>query len=150
MYLVCVARFWYWGGHRDGEKLPENSPMSDSTNATGSKTDLPLDKAEPISDGSSAYVIIYLKRGKKLLCKKRRQPERGLKICERRNSADTEVSEEGGGRRCSRHQSRDSPAAHGEEHGEAGCALAARGGPQWSRSPPVARGRDPTLDQVDA
>ncbi|CAM9880338.1 unnamed protein product, partial [Bubo scandiacus] len=43
-------------------------------------------------------------------------------------------------RRCSRHQSRDSPAAHGADPGEAGCAPAAHGGPRWSRSPSAARG----------
>jgi len=31
----------------------------------GSKTDLPLAKAEPISDNGSASVITYLRRGKK-------------------------------------------------------------------------------------
>jgi len=54
------------------------------------------------------------------------------------------------GRRHSRHQRRDSPAAHGEDHGEAGCPPAAHGGPQWSRYPPAACGRDPTPEQVDA
>ena len=38
-------------------------------------------------------------------------------------------------------QALDSPAAHGEDHGEAGFAPAARGGPWWSRSPPAAHGR---------
>jgi len=41
-------------------------------------------------------------------------------------------------RRCSRCQSRDSPAARGEDHGEAGCHSAAHGGPRWSRYPPAA------------
>ena len=51
----------------------------------------------------------------------------------------------------SRRQSRVfSPAAHDEDHGEADCPPAAPGGPQWSRSPPVAHGRDPTPEQVDA
>jgi len=43
------------------------------------------------------------------------------------------------GRRCSRHRSRDSPAACGEDHGEASCPPAADGGPWWSRYPPAAR-----------
>ena len=47
----------------------------------------------------------------------------------------------GRGRGCSRHQSRDSPAAHGVDRGEAGCLPAAHGGPWWSRYPPAARGR---------
>lgn len=38
------------------------------------------------------------------------------------------------GRRCSKQQSRNSPAAHGEDHGGAGCSPAAHRGPQWSRS----------------
>jgi len=41
-------------------------------------------------------------------------------------------------------------AACDEDHGEAGCSAAVHGGPWWSRSPPVARGRDPTLEQGDA
>ena len=72
-----------------------------------------------------------------------------MRLCERNNSADTKVSEEGEGRRCSRHQSRDSTAAHGAVPGEAGCALQpmeVRGGadlhlqpmetPHWSRGMP--------------
>jgi len=46
-----------------------------------------------------------------------------VRRCERNNSADTKVSEEGGGRRCLRRQSRESSlAAHDEDHGEAGCS----------------------------
>jgi len=41
-------------------------------------------------------------------------------------------------------------AAPDEDHGEAGCPPAAHGGPWWSRYPPVAHGRDPMLEQVDA
>jgi len=47
-------------------------------------------------------------------------------------------------------EQRDSSAAHDEDHGEAGCAPAVHGGPRWSRSPPVAHGKDPTPEQVDA
>jgi len=45
------------------------------------------------------------------------------------------ISDTGGWeRRCSRCRSRDfSPAACGEDHGEADCAPAAHGGPRWSR-----------------
>ncbi|GAB0206480.1 hypothetical protein GRJ2_003113600 [Grus japonensis] len=60
-----------------------------------SKTDPPLAKAEPISDNGSASVITYLRRGKKH--QEQLQPERGMRICEKNNSADTKVSEEGGG-----------------------------------------------------
>jgi len=45
-------------------------------------------------------------------------------LCERNNSADTKVSEEGGRRRCLKCQSREpSLATRDEDHGEAGCAL---------------------------
>jgi len=37
-------------------------------------------------------------------------------------------------------EQRFSPAAHDEDHGEAGCPLSAHGGPQWSRHLPAARG----------
>jgi len=70
---------------------------------------------------------------------------------ERKNSADTKVSEEGAGRRCLRCCSRESSlAARDEENGEAGHPPAVHGGPQWSRYSPVAHGRDSTLEQVDA
>jgi len=74
-----------------------------------------------------------------------------LRQCERNKSADTNVSEEGEGRMCSRSQSRESSLAGcDEDHGEAGCTPAVHAGPWWSRCPPVAHGRDPTLEQVDA
>ena len=41
-------------------------------------------------------------------------------------------------------------ATHDEDYGEAGYPLAAHGGPRWSRSPPVAHGRDPTPEKGDA
>jgi len=57
----------------------------------------------------------------------------------------------GARRRCLKCWSRvPSLAAHDEDHGEAGCSPAVHGGPWYSRSPPVARGRDPTPEQVDA
>jgi len=40
--------------------------MSDRANAISSETDPLLAKAEPLSDGSSASVMTYLRRGKKL------------------------------------------------------------------------------------
>ncbi|GAB0188319.1 hypothetical protein GRJ2_001297200 [Grus japonensis] len=61
----------------------------------GSKMDPPLAKAEPISDSSSAIGKTHLRRGKNLLRNSRQ--ERGARICERNNSADTKVSEGGGG-----------------------------------------------------
>ncbi|GAB0186125.1 mitochondrial enolase superfamily member 1 [Grus japonensis] len=60
-----------------------------------SKMDLPLAKAEPISDSGSTSGITYLRKGKKLLCNS--SWERRVRIHERNNSADTKVSEEGGG-----------------------------------------------------
>ena len=63
----------------------------------GSKTDPPLPKAKPISNSGSASVITYLRMGKRsyrgVAVAAR---ERGVRRCERKNSADTEVSEEGG------------------------------------------------------
>jgi len=69
---------------------------------------------------------------------------------ESNNSEDTKVSEEAGGRRCSRHWSREpSLAARDEDHGEAGCFPAVHGGPWWSRDPPVNLWREePTPEQV--
>jgi len=52
------------------------------------------------------------------------------------------------GRRCSRHWSRGSPAAHGADHGEAGCPLqpmVAHGGADPHPQPI----EDPTLEQED-
>jgi len=64
-----------------------------------------------------------------------------VRLCERNSSADTKVSEEGGGRRCSRRRSRKfSFAAHDEDHGEAACSPVARGSPRWSRYPAAAHG----------
>ena len=63
----------------------------------GSKTDPLLAKAEPISDGGSASGITGLRRGEKTAVEQQLQPERGVRICERNNSADTKVREEGGG-----------------------------------------------------
>ncbi|PKU41961.1 protein pxr1-like [Limosa lapponica baueri] len=60
-----------------------------------SKTDLPLAKAESISEGGSTSVKIYLRSGKKPAAQQ--QPGRGVRIYERNNSADTKVSEEKGG-----------------------------------------------------
>jgi len=61
-----------------------------------SKMDPPLTKAKPISDGGSTSVITYLKREKKNPVGNSSR-ERGARLCERNNSADTKVSEEGGG-----------------------------------------------------
>jgi len=55
-----------------------------------------LAKAEPISDGGSASVITYLRRGKRC-CATPTAARRELRRCERNSSAGTKVSEEGGG-----------------------------------------------------
>ncbi|GAB0202734.1 mitochondrial enolase superfamily member 1 [Grus japonensis] len=55
----------------------------------GSKTDLPLIKAESINDGDSASGVTELRRGRNLLHK---AVERGVRICERNISADTKVN----------------------------------------------------------
>jgi len=68
-----------------------------------------------------------------------------VRICERNNSADSKVSEEGEGGGAPGARAEISPAAHGEDHCEVGCAPAARapaahGGPWWRRYPPAAQG----------
>jgi len=131
---------------RSCQKLP---PCLTDPVPAGSKMDMQLAKAKAISDGGSTSGITQLRSGKKPVMKW--QSRERSEMDERNNSADTKVSEERGERRCSRHWSRDvSPAACDEDHGEAGCPPTAHGGPRWSRSPPAARGRDPTPEQVDA
>jgi len=131
---------------RSCEKLP---PSLIKPVPANSKTDPLLPKTKPISNSGSDSVITYLRKGrKKKLC-----GETAVRVrqCERNNSAYTKVGEEGEGRRCPKCRSREpSLATHDEDHGEAGCSPAVHGGPQWSRSPPIARGRHPTPDQVDA
>ncbi|GAB0187378.1 hypothetical protein GRJ2_001203100 [Grus japonensis] len=56
-----------------------------------------LAKAEPISDGGSASGITDLRRGGGGGERSNLQPERGVRIQERNNSADTKVSADGGG-----------------------------------------------------
>ncbi|GAB0180767.1 E3 ubiquitin-protein ligase MARCHF3 [Grus japonensis] len=58
----------------------------------GSKTDPPLAKAD--GDGGTASGVTELRRGKNH--QEQLQPARGVRRCERNNSADTKVSEEGG------------------------------------------------------
>jgi len=74
-----------------------------------------------------------------------------VRRCERNNSADIEVSEEGGGGDTQDVRAESLPLQLVmKTMVEGGCAPAVHGGPQWSRSPPVACGRDPTLEQGDA
>jgi len=60
----------------------------------GSKMDPWRAKAKPISDGGIASGVTQLSGEKKTPAQL--QPERGVRTCERNNSADTEVGEEGG------------------------------------------------------
>ncbi|GAB0204743.1 epimerase family protein SDR39U1 [Grus japonensis] len=105
----------------------------------GSKTDPSLAKAKPIS----ASVITYLRRKTELL-----QLERGVRRCKKLCRHQGQCRRRG--RRCSRHRSRDPPAARGEDHGEAGCPPAAYGGrmmvEQRFHLQPV---EDPTPEQVE-
>jgi len=75
------------------EKLP---PYLIKPVPAGSKMDPLLAKAKPISNSGSTSVIKYLRRVKKTAGRSGSQ-ERGVRQCERNNSADTKVSEEGGG-----------------------------------------------------
>ena len=77
---------------RSRKKLP---PCLVKPVPAGSRTDPALPKAKPVSDYGSASVITYLSRGTKN-CDEM-AVERGVRRCERNNSADTKVSEEGGG-----------------------------------------------------
>jgi len=63
---------------------------------SSSKTDLLLVKAETIKDGGSASMTAYLRRWKKFAAQRQLQPGRGVRICERNNSAHIKVGEEGG------------------------------------------------------
>jgi len=121
---------------RSCQKLP---PCLIESVPAGSKMDLPLAKAKPISDGGSASGITQLRRGRKKLCRRNGRVERGVRQCERNNSEDTTVSEEAEVRRCLKCRSKElSLPARDEDHDEAGCSPALHGGPWWSRSPPVA------------
>jgi len=70
-----------------------------------------------------------------------------VRRCERNNSADTKVREEGGGGGAQDAGAETFPL---QPMMKTMVSPAAHGGPRWSRSPPAARGRDPTLEQVDA
>jgi len=59
---VLVGRAIGVASMRSCEKLP---PCLIKPAGTGSKTDLPLAKVKPISNGGSTSAITYLRRGKK-------------------------------------------------------------------------------------
>jgi len=95
--------------------------------------------AKAISNSGSTTVITYLRRGE--TCGET-AVEREKWDYVRETTLQTPRSMKEGGRRCARRRSRDfSPAAHEDDHDEAGCAPAAHESPQWSRYPPAARGR---------
>jgi len=73
-----------------------------------------------------------------------------VRRCERNNSADTEVSEEGGGGAQNAGAESLPLQLVMKAMVEAGCSPAVHGGPRWSRFPPAAREKDPTPEQVDA
>ncbi|GAB0183154.1 hypothetical protein GRJ2_000780700 [Grus japonensis] len=110
----------------------------------GSKMDLLLAKAEPISDGGSASGITELRRRNKKptkgICS-----QRGVRICERNNSAPRSVQTEG-------EEVLQAPEPRfpcGEDHGEAGCPLQpmeVHGGADIHLQPTEA----PMPEQVDA
>ncbi|RMC07023.1 hypothetical protein DUI87_16476 [Hirundo rustica rustica] len=61
------------------------------------KMDLPLAKAEPISDVGSTFGISELRRKKSYCVKSKQQLEREVRIHERNSSAGAQVCREGGG-----------------------------------------------------
>jgi len=101
----------------------------------GCKMDLPLPKAQPITDGGSFCDNVFRKGGA--------AGGTTLHVAARGEESEWERetrSVQKGGRRCPRHQSTGSPEAHGIDQDEAGSGPAAHGGPWWSRSPPAASG----------
>ena len=74
------------------QKIP---PCPTEPMPAGSKKDPPLAKAKPSSDGGSTSGIKHSQEGKKPA---ELQQERGVRVCERNNSADTKVRAEGGER----------------------------------------------------
>jgi len=79
---------------RSCQKLP---PCTMEPVPAGSKTDPPLAKAKPVSDGGSSSVITYLRKGRKKLGGQMAGRRELVRRYESKNSADTKVSEEGGG-----------------------------------------------------
>jgi len=120
---------------RSCKKLPPclTEPVPD-----GSKMDLPLAKAKPVTDSSRASVITYLRRAK-TCCG--RAVERGVRLCEKITLQTPKSVKKEEDKVLQTPEQRFSPAAFDKDHGEAGCPSAVHRGPRWSRSPPVAHGR---------
>ncbi|GAB0178358.1 zinc finger and BTB domain-containing protein 5 [Grus japonensis] len=99
---VCIGFTWQgagsgWGaaGVASVRRHQELPPCEIQLVTACSKTDLPLPKAGPISQAGGASAIMCLRKRKSHCAAAVR--ERSEKKCERNNSADTKVSEEGGG-----------------------------------------------------
>jgi len=96
-FSICTGFAWEGFGSggatvvasvRSCQKLP---PCPVDLMPAGSKMDLPLAKAEPISDGGSTSGITQLRRGKKTWATATADRAKS------ENSANTKVGEEGGG-----------------------------------------------------
>jgi len=66
---VCIARFWYWGsiGVASARSCEKVLPCLIKPVPAGSKMDLALAKAKPVSEGGSFSLITQLRRGRKKL-----------------------------------------------------------------------------------
>lgn len=100
IYTVFVAWFWYWDGRATGlasviryYKL-SLCPMDPIP--AGTKMDLLLAKAEPITDGGNTSGIKELRRGKSCSVQQQLRPVRGVRRCERNSSVDIRVHAQGG------------------------------------------------------
>jgi len=125
------------GGHRGGfcEKDLEAAPCLGRA---------PLfSRSEPISDVVLRLCESIFKTGKKLL----RHTAAGRVKGVRNSLAGAKVSVEGGGEVLQAPEQK-SPAACGEDHGEAGCPPAAHGVPRWSRVPTLQPVEETTVEQV--
>lgn len=112
----------------------------------GSKMDPLLAKAEPPSVAGGAFVIRYLRKGKK--CCTVAVREEGEK-CGRNNPAEVPGSVKKEGRRYSRQWDRYSPVAHGEIYDEAGCPAAAHGEDHSEEGISLQPMQGPVMEQVD-
>ncbi|RMC00441.1 hypothetical protein DUI87_23050 [Hirundo rustica rustica] len=97
---VALRCFGSGGGYKGGfcETLTEASPKSNGANASGSKMDTPLAKAEPISDSGSASRIPQLRDEKKITAQEQLGPEnRGVRTCGTNSFTDTKSTEDNKG-----------------------------------------------------
>lgn len=94
-----------------------------------SKKDLLLVKVELIRNNDSALVITYLRKSKKKMLQSNCD-RRSIKIYEKQSCKHE--GQRRNEKRCSMCQSRHFPAAHGEDHREAGWLAVEHGGLRWS------------------